>query len=89
MVREGMSDMEKTEYEGEDECVNLDGWWGGSEETECDEGGLEMFVPEEAVIGTLPEGDCGRGGGDVTVDGIGEIVGVGKVEWIRVEMLSY
>jgi hypothetical protein len=89
MVGKGMSDVEKAEYDGEDKGVDLDGCWGGSEETECDESGLEMFVPEEAVIGTLPEWDCRCRRGHVAVECVGEIVGVGKVEWIRVEMLGY
>jgi hypothetical protein len=88
MVGEGMSDVEKAEYDGEDKGVDLDGCRGGSEETECDESGLEVFVPEEAVIGALPEWDCRCGRGHVAIEGVGEIVGVGKVEWIRVEMLG-
>ena len=88
MVGEGMSDVEKAEYDGEDKGVDLDGCWGWREETECDEIGLEVFVPEKAVVGTLPEGDCRCGRGHVAVESVGEIVGVGKVEWIRVEMLG-
>jgi hypothetical protein len=45
---------------------------------------LEVFVPEKTVVGTLPEGGCGwrclgslRG---ISVERVGEVVSIGKVE---------
>ena len=83
MIRKGMSDVQEAGDQREDKGVDFHRWGkGGVEETEVNEGGLEVFIPEEAVVGTLPEGDEGGGGMDVAVEGVGEIVGIGKIKWV-------
>jgi len=50
---------------------------------------LQVFVPIETIIGTLPKWCCRsiwlEGG---SLEGIGEVVSVRKVEWIIVEMMG-
>jgi hypothetical protein len=81
-----MSNVQEAEYDGKDECVDGMIFRLGGIAVD-DEGELKMFVPEEAVVGTEPEGCTWTGEvGSVTEEGVGQIVGIWKVEWIDVEV---
>lgn len=46
-----------------------------------------MFVPEEAIVGTLPEGRCGaRGLRGISLERIGEVVRIGEAERVGIEV---
>jgi len=57
--------------------------------TKFDETGLEIFVPEETVVGTLPKWEGCAWFSRIALECVCEVVSVGKVEWIIVEMISY
>ena len=90
VVCECMLDMQEPKDYGEDIRVDL-GICGRGLLTEIDERGLEITIPEEAVVGDLPECftiiwlSCLHG---VALKGIGQVVGVGEVKRVGAEMLS-
>jgi len=77
-------DFEHAEYEGQDEGVDRGLLVGLAKSgsfalAEVDEGGLKEAVPEEAVVGALPEGE-GKVGGGLALKAAGDVEVVGKVE---------
>lgn len=57
MICECMLNVYESKHDGKNECVDF-GICGRRLGTEIDEGGLEVSVPVEAVVATLPEGSC-------------------------------
>lgn len=86
MIYERMLNVQKAEDNGENEPIDVH--VRGRLITKFDKGCLKVAIPEESVVRTLPEGVCpSRALKGIPMERICQIVGVGKVKLIGVEMM--